>query len=301
MVNQPFPYFGGKSRVASEVWRRFGDVKNYVEPFCGSAGVLLNRPRHHVGYVETINDAWAFVSNFWRAVKLAPKEVARFCDWPVNAIDLQARHRWLLAQAAVLERNLTTDSTWYDPKAAGWWAWGQSLWIGEGWCVPRKTGKPGEVRLARPSLEDRGLARTGRGGELVRTCKTKAVNVQREIAALSDRLRRVRVLHGDWEQAVTQAVTTRFGLTGVFLDSPYTEESGRDMRIYAADSGTVGHDVHAWAVANGNNPLLRIAVCGYEGEYEWPDGWRKAAWKNLGGKKENRERERIWFSPHCLP
>ena len=28
------------------------------------------------------------------------------------------------------------------------------------------------------------------------------------------------------------------------------------MRIYAADSGTVGHDVHKWAVENGDNPLL---------------------------------------------
>jgi hypothetical protein len=44
VVKQPFPYFGGKSRVAGEVWRRFGDVKNYIESFCGSAGVLLNRP-----------------------------------------------------------------------------------------------------------------------------------------------------------------------------------------------------------------------------------------------------------------
>ena len=24
----PFPYFGGKRRVAAEVWRRFGDVPN---------------------------------------------------------------------------------------------------------------------------------------------------------------------------------------------------------------------------------------------------------------------------------
>ena len=91
MVKQPFPYFGGKSRVADEVWRRLGDVKNYVEPFCGGCGVLLNRPTNHQGYVETINDAWAFISNFWRAVKLAPNKLARFCDWPVNEIDLTAR------------------------------------------------------------------------------------------------------------------------------------------------------------------------------------------------------------------
>ncbi len=43
-LTAPFPYFGGKASVAGEVWRRFGDVDNYVEPFCGSCAVLLARP-----------------------------------------------------------------------------------------------------------------------------------------------------------------------------------------------------------------------------------------------------------------
>lgn len=40
----PFPYFGGKRQVAAEVWARFGEVTNYVEPFAGSLAVLLARP-----------------------------------------------------------------------------------------------------------------------------------------------------------------------------------------------------------------------------------------------------------------
>jgi len=32
MLKSPYPYFGGKSSVASVVWNRFGDVPNYVEP-----------------------------------------------------------------------------------------------------------------------------------------------------------------------------------------------------------------------------------------------------------------------------
>lgn len=43
-LKAPFPYFGGKSSVAGEVWKRFGDVKMYVEPFFGSGAVLLGRP-----------------------------------------------------------------------------------------------------------------------------------------------------------------------------------------------------------------------------------------------------------------
>lgn len=43
-MKAPFPWFGGKSRVADLVWDRFGDVPNYCEPFFGSGAVLLQRP-----------------------------------------------------------------------------------------------------------------------------------------------------------------------------------------------------------------------------------------------------------------
>lgn len=37
-----FPYLGGKSRIASQVWAALGDnIDNYIEPFCGSAAVAL--------------------------------------------------------------------------------------------------------------------------------------------------------------------------------------------------------------------------------------------------------------------
>lgn len=35
MLRAPFPWFGGKSRAASVIWRAFGNVPNYVEPFAG--------------------------------------------------------------------------------------------------------------------------------------------------------------------------------------------------------------------------------------------------------------------------
>jgi transcriptional antiterminator NusG len=50
-----------------------GDPENYVEPFAGSAAMLLGRP--NVGKIETINDADGFVANFWRAVSLDAAEV----------------------------------------------------------------------------------------------------------------------------------------------------------------------------------------------------------------------------------
>lgn len=43
-MKAPFPWFGGKSRAASAIWGRFGDVDTYNEPFSGSLAVLLARP-----------------------------------------------------------------------------------------------------------------------------------------------------------------------------------------------------------------------------------------------------------------
>jgi len=71
ILKAPFPWFGGKSRVAPEVWARFGDVRNYVEPFFGSGAVLLGRPGGATG-TETINDIDGFVANFWRALQADP-------------------------------------------------------------------------------------------------------------------------------------------------------------------------------------------------------------------------------------
>ena len=80
------------------------------------------------------------------------------------------------------------------------------------------------------------------------------------------------------------------------------------MGCYALDSGDVAHAVRDWALANGDNPLLRIALCGYEGEHVMPAEWECVAWKAHGGYGAgkgnagdvNKHRERIWFSPACL-
>ena len=53
-LSAPFPWFGGKSKVADLVWQRFGDVPNYSEPFAGSLAVPLGRP--HKPRIETVND-----------------------------------------------------------------------------------------------------------------------------------------------------------------------------------------------------------------------------------------------------
>ena len=131
-LRAPFPWYGGKSLAAPLIWRAFGNVPNYVEPFAGSLATLLARP--HAAKIETVNDKDGLIANFWRATQTAPDEVARYADWPVNEADLHARHRWLVDAALPLTERLIADPEYSDPKIAGWWVWGICTWIGNGWC-----------------------------------------------------------------------------------------------------------------------------------------------------------------------
>jgi DNA adenine methylase len=306
----PFPWFGGKRRAAPLVWRWFGDVPNYVEPFFGSGAVLLGRPTPPG--IETVNDIDCYLSNFWRATAADPLEVARWTDWPVNEIDLHARHRWLVAREVFRER-MVTDPDYCDAKIAGWWVWGISQWIGSGWCsMPQWEGRGHPGRCARgihtathsshPDLSgDSGAA--GRG---VHASAKSPDTVASWMAALRHRLRRVRVCCGDWSRVLGASATTNIGITGVFLDPPYGADADRDPALYTYDNLELASQVRAWALEHGDNPRLRIALCGYEGEHVMP-GWTCVAWRAHGGfavngseRKGNALRERIWFSPHCL-
>lgn len=54
-LRAPFPYFGGKRDVAGLVWARLGRVKQYIEPFCGSAAILLGA--REPASLEVVGDA----------------------------------------------------------------------------------------------------------------------------------------------------------------------------------------------------------------------------------------------------
>lgn len=312
-MKAPFPWFGGKSLVADLIWERFGDVCNYVEPFAGSLAVLLARPTEP--RIETVNDKDCYLANFWRALQSDPGEVTRWADWPVNEADLHARHLWLVQQADFRER-MRTDPDYYDAQIAGWWVWGICQWIGSGWCQVKERpwqqlpnlGNAGRgIHKKRPNLGNAGrgvhrpsqrlphLSHHGLG-----THQKSITDLSAYMHALADRLRRVRVCCGDWARICTPTPTYHQGLTGVFLDPPYADDSRDD--VYSVDCYEVAKEVEAWCLENADNPLMRIALCGYEGNYNLP-GWECVAWKANGGhgaSNGNEYKERIWFSPHCL-
>lgn len=325
-----FPYFGGKSSVAHHVWRALGNVPNYVEPFFGSGAVLFLRPR--VSGIETVNDADGLLANFWRAVQKDPDTVAEYADNPVNECDLHARHLWLVGKKDAITDRLCGDPDFFDAKAAGFWCWGLCCWIGGGWCSGDGkwiVGDDGKITLGnawqgvsrrRPHLGNAGqgvsrrLPHLGNAGNGVNRKLPhlddagRSAWIKKAIGKYAARLRHVRVCCGDWSRVCTYSVTTNHGLTGVFLDPPYADTANRADKLYTTDSLTVAHDVREWAIEHGKLKDFRIVLAGYDGEHGMPADWRVVKWKAKGGYahlgngrgKENRHRERLWLSPHCL-
>lgn len=317
-LKAPFPYFGGKSRIAPLIWRAFGDVRSYVEPFAGSLAVLLARPQPFSG-TETVNDADGLLSNFWRAMTRDVDAVIAAAEWPVNEADLHARHLWLVGQRERITERLMADPYWCDPRAAGWWVWGQSCWIGSGWCSgngpwvavdgvftdSRQTGDAGRgVNRKLPNLGD-----AGRGVNRQVPDDSSPMTRQRYwLGTLVERLRDVRVCCGDFERVLGGSVThPNARVAAVFLDPPYSAEGQMGSDLYAVGGDDVSARARHWAIEHGNDPAYRIALAGYGDEHEMLDGWRELQWEQGScyaksvGNVENSRRERIWFSPHCRP
>lgn len=303
-LRAPFPWFGGKSLAAPLLWRAFGNVPNYVEPFFGSGAVLLARP--HTPKVETANDLDGLVSNFWRAVKSDPEAVADWCDDPVNEADLHARHLWLVAAVPKLLEQLIADPDWFDPKIAGWWVWGICTWIGNGWCSKDERLHRCLPKIATPGhgihAPSRKKPLTHRNKGVHRSGVTDLVDLFEQLA---ERLRGVRICCGDWSRVLgrsTLGIDTAHGMTpcGILLDPPYAHDE-REKRLYREDDADLSAAVRTWAIENGDNPQLRIALCGWDTEHggAMPSSWTMHAWRSTSSSK-SRAKERIWLSPHCL-
>ena len=339
MINMklPYPWFGGKSKVAPLVWERMGHVDNCVEPFFGGGAWTITCPLDPLP-TRTVNDIDGMVSNFWRAVQSEPDEVARWCDWPVDEARMHAVHLWLISRAEFRER-IKTDMEFYDVKIAGLWVWGLCAWIGSGWCdsVYHVTedvysqqlshlGNPGKG-VNRPSQKRSHLGNPGTGvnrpsqklsddDATLPECapqfgsKPDLYPYFQEIARI---MRGVRVCCGDWQRVCGPTPTVKNGITAVFLDPPYSAEADRDDTLYSYEDLSVARDVREWALQWGGDERMRIALCGYTGEHDDPmleAGWTPYFWKAAGGYgsqadggrgRDNASREVIWFSPHCQP
>jgi hypothetical protein len=316
MIAAPFPYFGGKRRAAPRIWQALGDPAGYVEPFAGSAAVLLARPTFTGRRVETLNDADGWLVNTWRAIQLSPAEVAQHAWGPVTEIDYHARLAWLQQRRTPdLVAWMEGDPEAHDAKAAGWWLYVVACGIGDPfgpgpWRVVgghlRKLphlGNAGQgVNRALPHL---GNAGQGVNRALPHLGDAGRGQLESYMAQLADRLRRVRITCGSWQRVVTPSVT-RSGTGGdgtraIFLDPPYATSGD----LYAHVDADVGLAVRDWCVRAPRE--LRVILCGYDTEHDalLAHGWTVTEGKAGGGagystNSANGRRERLWLSPACI-
>lgn len=281
----PFPYFGGKRSAAPIVWRALGDVPVYVEPFAGSAAMLLARPVTHSGGYEAINDADGLVANFWRSMVLAPDAVEAATQWPVIEVDYHARHAWARKRAVGLVDRLA-DLEWCDPELAGWWCWGMGLKIGS----DRFGDSVNTIAI--------GDARNG-----IHSTNGK------DLRSLADRVSNWRVFCRDWKNLATGSLHSKSGgAVGYFLDPPYTAQNDRmgDAAYGAtACAREVAEAAQRLAADTRMGRTVRVVIAGYAGDYDLP-GWRCMPWVKGGGNGYGNSggrgdlRERLWLSPTCL-
>ncbi|MEO0250157.1 MAG: DNA adenine methylase [candidate division WOR-3 bacterium] len=300
----PIRWFGGKRNIASEVWLRLGEVECYIEPFFGSGAVFFScpyRPKYAV-----LNDVDGFLCNFFRSTSWSPEETARWADWPMLESDIHARAKYLLGQHESLVERLESDPNFYDPRLAGWWYHCHMCNIA-GWTNTFRRSKP-RVIGGLPSYlrhQDGDIGQDEKGFRF-------DVPIYERFAMVAQRLRNAIILCGDFERVLCDCMPRCYDSIGVFLDPPYDDCVDCDQLYKLTDTSTAKR-AYQWAIEHGDNPTMRIAVCGYEGGYEpFPDTWECLPWTANGGfcnhnkngrdKKNrfNRFRERIWFSPHCI-
>ena len=312
----PFPYFGGKRRAAPRIWEALGDPSGYVEPFAGSAAVLLARPPFTGRRVETLNDADGWLVNTWRAIQLSPDAVGAAAWGPVAEIDYHARLAWLQARRTPdLVAWLEGDPEAHDAKAAGWWLYVLACGIGDPFGPGPWRVVDGHLRKL-PHLGNAGrgvnrelphLGNAGRGvnRELPHLGDAGRGQLEGYMRQLADRLRRVRITCGSWQRVVKPSVT-RSGTGGdgtraIFLDPPYATSGD----LYAESSEGVALAVREWCLTAPRE--LRVILCGYDAEHDalLTHGWNVIEGKAGGGagystNSLNGRRERLWLSPACI-
>ena len=324
--------------VASVVWNALGDVGHYIEPFCGSCAVLLSRPAFDPArHIETVVDADGHIANVWRALQKAPDAVAKFCDWPVNHADLIARKKRLNSETASLLESLCADEDYCNPKLAGYYIWAASCWIGHGLICPGQIpdltdggmgvhakgkiphlaggGKGVHAKGKRPHLTRAGMGvhakdqrphLTNAGTGVQEPYNT---NIYKWFRQLSERLRYVRIVCGDWSRVCGGNWQDGPGRpVGIFFDPPYSDKAQRDNNLYAVDSLSVAHDVREWCRGRADNPDYRIVLAGYYDEHceLLDEGWTVHQWSAAGGYantgkniNNNRHKESLFLSRYC--
>jgi DNA adenine methylase len=202
MINSPFKWVGGKSRLRKSIIPLIPAHQCYVEPFGGAAWVLFGKP---LSPIEVLNDIDEELINFFRVVRHQPEEL-------IKSFDLELVSRSEFQRLADGDPKVMSDveraHRFYYLIMAGWG--GEALY-------PR----------FQTSTSD-----GGHGNRLIGALKT----LRRRIEPVHDRLKTVIIENLDWAECIERYDRPA---SFIYLDSPYPGNGANyrhNMRLMADHS-----------------------------------------------------------------
>ena len=233
MLNSPFKWVGGKSRLRKFIIPMLPPHTCYVEPFAGAAWVLFGKPKSDV---EIINDIDGELITFFRVVREKPEELIASFEW-----ELVSRAEF--NRLANLEPQSLSDvqraHRFYYLIMAGW---------------------GGEARYPRfqTSIRD-----GGHGNRLAGALKS----LRDRITPIHRRLQTVIIENMDWQDCVARYDSPS---TVMYLDPPYMGNGAnykfnmRGKDAHQAIAGRLAQAKGRWILSSYDTPEIRDLFHGYE-------------------------------------
>ena len=184
MLNSPFKWVGGKSRLRKFIIPMIPPHTCYVEPFAGAAWVLFGKPKSDV---EVLNDIDQELITFFRVVREQPEELIASFEWELAS---RAEFKRLASLNPLALNDVQRAHRFYYLIMAGWG--GEALY-------PR----------FQTSTQD-----GGHGNRLIGALKT----LKNRLLPIHERLRTVLIENLDWHECMERYDSPS---TVLYLDPPY--------------------------------------------------------------------------------
>lgn len=261
ILNSPFKWAGGKSRLRAKIIELFPPHSCYVEPFSGAAWVLFAKAPSDV---EVINDIDQELINFFRVVKSKPKEFMRSFD-----LDLISR--------AEFDRLAGLDPTHMDDieRAHRFYYIIMAGWGGE---------------LAYPRIQT-SITDGGHGNRLFGAIKTLRSRIQ----PIHERLSTVIIENLDWRECISRYDSPN---TLMYLDPPYPDNpinyvhNMRDWSEHQELAENLRTTQCKWILSSYDSPRVKTLYRGFRfRKVQASSGMRTSRLEHDNGYKRTLNRE----------
>jgi DNA adenine methylase len=232
MLNSPFKWVGGKSRLRKQIIDLFPQHTCYVELFAGAAWVLFGKPPSSV---EVLNDIDQDLINFFRVIKEKPTELIASFEW-----ELVSRAEF--ERLAKLDASKLTDIQ----RAHRFYYLIMASWGGE-FHYPR----------FQTSITD-----GGHGNRLFGALQT----LEKRVKPIHERLRTVIIENLDWQECFE-----RYNRPGalMYIDPPYPENgcnyvyNMRERSDHELLATKLNQAQCQWILSSYDTPFIRDLFAGY--------------------------------------